>query len=84
LYQLASPAQFVSSNSPPMFFFHGEKDTLASLSTVKNMSKELDRLGVASEVFVVPQKAHVLTMFDAEGLRRGIEFLKAHLSPRKD
>jgi triacylglycerol lipase len=80
LYRLASPAQFVSANCPPMFFFHGERDLLVPLLTVKAMSGQLTRMGVASELFVVPEKGHVLTMFDPDALRRGIEFLKRHLS----
>jgi dipeptidyl aminopeptidase/acylaminoacyl peptidase len=85
LYQLASPAQFVSAASPPMFFFHGEKDLLVPLLSVKLMSDQLGRMGVASELFVVPEKGHVLTMFDSDALRRGIEFFKRHLSaPAKD
>jgi triacylglycerol lipase len=84
LYQLASPAQFVSMKCPPMFFFHGEKDALVPLVTVKLMSGQLVRAGVASELFVVPEKGHVLTMFDSAALRRGIEFLKQHLDIPKE
>lgn len=80
LYQLASPAQFVSTNCPPMFFFHGEKDLLVPLLTVKVMSGQLARMGVTSELFIVPEKGHVLTMFDSDALRRGIEFVKQHLN----
>jgi acetyl esterase/lipase len=83
-YQLASPAQFVSTHCPPMFFFHGEKDLLVPLLTVKLMSGQLAQVGVTSELFVVQEKGHLLTMFDPDALRRGIEFLKQHLSAAKN
>src|SRR5690606_13243286 len=79
LYQLASPLQHVTGACAPMFFFHGESDLLVPLLTVKNMSARLLRAGVPSELYVVPEKGHMLTMFDDQALARGIKFLKAHL-----
>jgi triacylglycerol lipase len=81
VYKLASPAQHVSPACPPMFFFHGEHDLLVPLITVKGMTAQLARAGVASELFIVPDKGHVMAMFDQEALNRGIEFLKRHLLP---
>ncbi len=81
LYRLASPAQHVSSRCPPMFFFNGEQDTLAPLLAVKHMSARLVHAGAISELFVIPQKGHLLAMFDEEAMRRGIDFLKRTLQP---
>lgn len=83
-YRLASPAQFVTSACPPMFFFHGEDDLLVPLLTVKAMSSQLSRAGVASELFIVPNKGHILAMFDPEALRRGIEFFQQNLKARSE
>lgn len=81
LYQLASPAQHITAQCPPMFFFHGADDSLVPLLSPKSMSIQLVKLGVTSELFVVPGKGHLLAMFDQEALTRGIEFLKRHLTP---
>jgi triacylglycerol lipase len=80
LYRLASPAHYVSALCAPVLFFHGEDDALAPLPTVKAMSGQLLRAGAISELYVVPGKGHVLSMFDDEALRRSIEFLKKHLA----
>jgi triacylglycerol lipase len=84
VYQLASPAHFITADCPPMFFFHGQDDVLVPLLSVKAMSSQLARAGVSNELFVVPQKGHILAMFDAEALRRSIEFLKQNLKPKSE
>jgi triacylglycerol lipase len=83
LYRLASPAQHVSSRCPPIFFFHAEQDTLAPLIGVRKMSAQLVQAGAISELYVIPQKGHILGTFDDEALRRGIDFLKRHLQPAR-
>jgi triacylglycerol lipase len=80
LYCLASPAHYVSALCPPTLFFHGEEDSLAPLPTVKEMSTQLLRAGATSELYIIPGKGHVLSMFDEAALRRSIEFLKRHLA----
>lgn len=83
-YRQASPAQFVTAACPPMFFFHGQDDLLVPLLSVKAMSGQLSRAGVTSELFVVPNKGHILAMFDPEALRRGVEFFKQNLKAKSD
>jgi triacylglycerol lipase len=80
LYQLASPAKHVSPRCPPMFFFHAQQDMLAPLLTVRHMSAQLERAGVTSELYIIPEKGHIFAMFDQEALRRSIAFLKRHLA----
>jgi dipeptidyl aminopeptidase/acylaminoacyl peptidase len=63
-----------------MFFFHGEQDSLVPLLTVKSMSAQLVRAGAVSELYIVPEKGHVMSMFDDEALRRSVDFLKRHLA----
>lgn len=81
LYQRASPAKHVTAKCPPMFFFHGEDDSLVPLASPRLMSNQLKQSGVATELYVVPGKGHLFAMIDQEALKRGIDFFKRHLMP---
>jgi len=80
-YRLASPAEFVSADDPPMFFFHGEKDDLVPISSPKTMCQSLKSVGVPSELYVVPDAGHVFAGMDRTALEKSATFLTEMLPP---
>jgi len=79
-YRLASPAEFVSSDDPPMFFFHGEKDDLVPLASPTAMCQELKRVGVSAELYVVPDVGHIFAVLDRTALEKCATFLAEELA----
>lgn len=80
VYRLASPAEFAAPHVPPIFFFHGERDRIVPKQNPLLLNQQLQRLGVASEVYVVPQAGHVKAFLDAQAFDRSVQFLSHHLS----
>ena len=82
-YELASPLQFVTSDDPPMFFFHGEADRLVPIATVKAMVAKLESVGVPASLHTVSEGGHVATYRDQEAMAASIGFLDRYLKDRK-
>lgn len=82
IYRLASPVSFVTPDDPPMFFYHGERDTLVPLESPQVMNEALQSAGVASEIYVVPNMGHMLAATDRGAIERAIAFLDSHLKNR--
>ena len=78
-YKLASPAQFVSRDDPPMFFFHGEKDAVVPLLSPVAMNVLLKLAGVPSQVFTVAGAGHIGAAHDEQALAAAFEFFQVHL-----
>ncbi len=74
-YRLASPAEFVSSDDPPMFFFHGENDKLVPMDSPVAMCRSLSNAGVPAGMYVVPGVGHVFAMLDRTALEKCATFL---------
>lgn len=79
-YRNASPAAFVSSDDPPMFFFHGEKDSLVPVESPKLMVSKLTEVGVEAELYMVPDTGHVFAVMDRAALKKSVRFLSEHLA----
>ncbi len=79
-YRNASPAAFISSDDPPMFFFHGEKDSLVPVESPQLMVRKLSDVGVSSELYMVPDTGHVFAVMDRGALKKSVRFLSEHLS----
>lgn len=78
-YRLASPAAFITPDDPPMFFFHGETDQLVPLASPLHMQAELQKVGVESQLYIVPSVGHVAAGMDRGAIGRAIAFLGEHL-----
>ena len=74
-YRLASPAEFVSADDPPMFFFHGEKDNLVPVTSPTAMCRSLKNAGVSAGFYVVPGVGHVFAMLDRTAREKCVAFL---------
>jgi len=78
-YRTASPAAFVTSAAPPMFFFSGARDRVVPPLSPQLMVKALKSAHVEAEIYIVPDSTHLATVFNREALLRGMTFLNKHL-----
>ena len=83
-YRLASPVEFVSSDDPPMFSFHGEKDNLVPIESPVSMCESLRRVGVSAGFHVVPGVGHVFAMLDRTALEKCAAFLGENMQAESD
>ncbi len=83
-YELASPARFVTKDDPPIFFFHGEDDTLVPLGSPRAMQAKLNTVGVPCDLFTVPKAGHIETVRDPAATKAAIEFLDKHLKKKDE
>jgi triacylglycerol lipase len=81
VYKRASPIEYVSTNSPPVFLFHGEKDWLVPTLFSEVMKQRLRDCGVKHEFVEVPGKGHLTTFVDMQVAERSFCFLDEHLRP---
>ena len=70
-YRDASPANFITADDPPMFFFHGEHDVLVPIDSPTEMVKLLKGAGVTAEMYVVKDAGHIQALFDRGALEHG-------------
>lgn len=82
-YRLASPAEFVTEDDPPMFFFHGEKDNLVPLLSPQKMCESLSQLNVPAELYIVPDMGHNFAIFDRAALSKCVDFFTDQLAVEK-
>jgi acetyl esterase/lipase len=79
IYRRASPLKQVSADDPPMLFVHGEDDNLVPEASPAAMTKALSRVGVASQLLVLPGKGHAGAMYDPRTLEAAIDYFNGHL-----
>jgi len=79
VYRRASPAAFVSSDDPPIFFYNGQDDFLVPVAGPRKMAEQLKRVGVETEMYVVTDEGHIRAFLDQEARHKAIEFLDKHL-----
>jgi triacylglycerol lipase len=80
LYRNVSPLNFVNSQCPPTFFYHGSTDIIVPPATSRRMHEALQGNNVETEYFVIEGKGHLTTFLDGTARRSAIEFLNKHLS----
>lgn len=78
-YRNASPANFVTPDDPPMFFFHGEQDRLVPIRSSQRMVERLVAAGVTAEMYTLPSAGHISPVFDPVALEKVISFADRHL-----
>lgn len=82
-YVDASPVTHVSQDDPPVFLFHGKKDWLVSPANSRAMLDACEKKGVACQLLVVEEKAHLMTFIDKDATEKSFMFLKEHLAGDK-
>lgn len=79
-YRGASPVTYVTPGSPPVFIYHGSKDTLVPVEHPKAFIGVLEKNKVEHEVYWVEGKSHILThLFSVDAVPEAIAFLDKHL-----
>jgi acetyl esterase/lipase len=81
LYRLASPVNYIRTNSPPFLILHGTADTTVRLAQSELLAERLKQAGVEHELMVIPGAPHT---FDLQPPQRDLrpivlEFLNANL-----
>ena len=80
-YECASAACYISSDDPPMLFFHGEADSLVPILSPQAMVAQLTAAGVKSRLYTVPKAGHIAAFRDQGAVEEAVKFLKAELQP---
>src|SRR3954470_14625330 len=78
-YRDASPANFISADDPPMYFFHGQQDLLVPIQSPTEMVKLLKDAHVTAEMCVVKNAGHIQALFDRGTLEHGLAFADKYL-----
>jgi triacylglycerol lipase len=78
-YRLASPTSFVTKQSPPVFFFHGEADNLVQRNSPEALAKLLTKEGVKTEFYNIDGKGHIGAFLDTKAPMEAVKFLDAVL-----
>lgn len=79
-YRAASPVTHVKRNSPPVFIYHGSKDTLVPVEHPKAFIAALEKNKVPHEVYWVEGRSHILThLFSVNAIPEAIDFLDKNL-----
>lgn len=63
-YCNASPANFITADDPPMYFFHGVDDAIVPVTSPEKMVESLKAAGLMAEMHEVKNAGHLQTMFD--------------------
>jgi triacylglycerol lipase len=77
IYRQASPRAWVSRAAPPMFLFHGENDAAVPRYSAEQLVRDLQALHVPARFRLVPDRGHVLTLFETQVLDEAIDFVDA-------
>jgi len=80
LYHEASPVNHVTRQSPPVFLFHGDRDTLVNPDHLQEMHVELRANGIEHEIYWIEGKGHISAfLFPGQAIEASIRFLDRHL-----
>jgi len=78
-YREASPIHLLSPDDPPLFFFHGDQDSIVPIENSRRMHEKTVALGITNVYRTVPDLGHLLTFIDRKSRIDAIDFLKKHL-----
>jgi triacylglycerol lipase len=78
-YRNASPANFITSDDPPMYFFSGENDALVPIASPRKMVDSLQKAGLTAEMYAVKNSGHLQTLFDRVALQHALAFADKNL-----
>lgn len=78
-YRDASPANYITADDPPMYFFSGDQDWLVPIISPKLMVTRLKDAGLTAEMYTVKDAGHIQALFDRPALERGLAFADRYL-----
>jgi acetyl esterase/lipase len=77
--KIASPVNYVATNSPPVLIVHGGSDDLVPVAQSRELQAVLDRAGVPNRLMVVPDVGHDGPKFSTPEIEAVVVgFLKGH------
>ncbi len=80
IWRAASPVYHVQKNSPPVFLYHGEWDSLVEPEQMDFMAQALKQKDVEVETYLAKYMGHIMVyFFSRESVNKGIEFLQRRL-----
>jgi acetyl esterase/lipase len=79
-YRQASPATYVTSDDPPMFFFHGGADEIVPIRSPKQMVEKLKEAGVDVEFYEIPEAGHMRAVVEGTSVQKALTFAGRHLN----
>jgi acetyl esterase/lipase len=83
VYTQASPITHVTPDDPPVFLYHGTKDTLVSVDHATDYYAALRKAGVPAELFWIEGRGHFGAFINEGGaITAAIKFLDRHLARR--
>ncbi len=81
-YEQASPTKFVTSDDPPMFFFHGAADDIVPIRSPKRMVERLKAAKVPVEFYEIPEAGHMGAVVDRSSMHEALAFVERHLKAK--
>ena len=79
-FRAASPVNFVTSESPPVFLYHAPKDPLVWPVNAYTMEKKLTEKGVEHELVWTQGRGHISGfLFPGKAITKAIAFLDKHM-----
>jgi len=78
-YRDASPTNYVTSDDPPMFFFHGAADELVPIRSPQRMVDKLKQVGVPVEFCEIAGAGHMAAVIDRPAMLQAVAFAQRNL-----
>ncbi len=75
LFKAISPVTYIDKNDPPIIIFHGIDDNVVPYCQGQEFYDELTKVGIKSELTIVPGGGHGFNMYTKENLQKMINFL---------
>ena len=78
-YERASPAAWVTADTPPHFLFHGTWDDLVPVSQARDFRQRLEAAGVDNQLLLMRGQGHVTTfLLRGAVMEEALRFLQTH------
>jgi acetyl esterase/lipase len=78
-YRDASPTNYVTSDDPPMFFFHGGADEIVPIRSPQRMVEQLKKADVDVEFYEIPGAGHMRAVAEGSSIQQALTFVGRHL-----
>ncbi|MDA8743106.1 alpha/beta hydrolase [Rubripirellula amarantea] len=75
-YVAASPIAHVSSNDPPTYIIHGDKDLIVPIEGAKKFHQSQIQADIESHLEVMPGQGHMITFINPKTSQRVVEFFR--------
>jgi dipeptidyl aminopeptidase/acylaminoacyl peptidase len=81
-YRDASPANYITSDDPPMFFFHGTADDIVPIRSPQRMADKLKEAGITVKFHEIPEAGHMGAVVDRDAMLDALAFVGRNLKAK--